>query len=79
MNDTELLDFLEAQFTGKLRNSIFIAHERDVIPGCRRMINMDMRSQPGVVHRAKTVRGAIKLAIQHAKDENQTQAGRCAE
>ena len=77
MSDTELLDFLEAQFAGKFRNSIFLAHEREVFPGCKRMINMDMRSQSGVVHRAKTVRGALKLAIEHAADEEQPQAGRC--
>ena len=77
MSDTELLDFLEAQFAGKFRNSIFLAHEREVFPGCKRMINMDMRSQPNTFHRAKTVRGAIRLAIAHAKDEEQPQAGRC--
>jgi hypothetical protein len=31
------------------------------------MINLDIRSQISCVHRAKTVRGAIKLAIKESK------------
>lgn len=69
MTDTELLDYLESLFAGKFRNSLFIAHDLPTFPGGRQMINMDIRNQAGVVHRAKTVRGAIKLAMEYKEDE----------
>ena len=68
MSDTELLDYLESLFTGKFRNSLFIAHDLPTFAGTRQMINMDIRNQSGVVHRAKTVRGAIKLAMEYERD-----------
>jgi len=66
MSDTQLLDFLESLFTGKFRESLFFAHDLQTFSGVRQMINLDIRSQSGCVHRAGTVRGAIKLAIEEA-------------
>jgi len=74
MSDTQLLDYLESLFAGKFRNSLFIGHDLPTFGDSRQMINLDIRSQISCVHRAKTVRGAIKLAIQEAaarkEDEN---------
>lgn len=65
--DSKLLDWLETKFDGRWRESIFIAHEL----GADGVLVMDSRGQPGVVHRAKTVRGAIRLAMQHDDDEDE--------
>ena len=65
-DDQKLLDWLEERFSGKWRNSIFLAHE---VCGDGMLI-MDIHSNPSVVHRAKTVRGAIRLAMAHEQDEN---------
>ena len=64
--DTELLDWLEAQFTGRFRNSVFICNElsRD-----GQMLNMDFKLDHAVVHRAKTVRGLIALAMEGKEEE----------
>jgi hypothetical protein len=67
MSDTQLLDFLESLFSGKFRNSLFIGHDLPTFGDSHQMINLDIRSQIECVHRAKTVRGAIKLAIKEAK------------
>ena len=67
MSDTELIDFLESLFDGKFRNSLFIGHDLPTFGDSRQMINLDIRSQISCVHRAKTVRGAIKLAIEESK------------
>jgi hypothetical protein len=64
MTDTQLLDFLEALFTGKFRNSLFIGHDLPTFGDSQQMVNLDIRSQLSCIHRAKTVRGAIKLAIE---------------
>jgi hypothetical protein len=61
MNDTELMDWLETQLGSKWKNSIFIGQEIDG----SKMVNLDVRALSGMVFRAKTVRGAIKLAIEH--------------
>jgi hypothetical protein len=68
MTDTELLDYLESLFAGKFRNSLFISHEPSDFTE-RRMLTLDIRDQHAVVHRAKTVRGAIKLAMEWKEDE----------
>lgn len=59
--DAKLLRWLESKFAGMFRNSIFWGHDIDG----SEMMNMDLRSQPGVIHRAKTVRGLIRLAMEH--------------
>lgn len=59
--DHRALDWMEEQFAGTFRNSVFLGHDIDGSG----MINMDLRSQPSVVHRAKTVRGCIRLAMDH--------------
>lgn len=64
--DSRALDWLEEQFTkSRFRNSFIIANEI----GEPKMLLMDSKLQPGVVHRAKTVRGLLNLAIQHEQDE----------
>lgn len=57
--DTQLLDWLEGQFTGRFRNSIFLANEI----GDHGSLLLDSR-QHGTVIRAGTVRELLRLAMQ---------------
>ncbi len=68
MTDTQLIDWLETQFSGKWRMSIFIAHELG-----SEMVLLERKSDAmqGVIHRAKTVRGAIKLAMEFDRGEDE--------
>jgi hypothetical protein len=63
--DRVAMNWLEAKFSGTFRNSIFWGHDIDG----SEMMNLDLRSQPGVIHRAKTVRGLFKLAMEHEKGD----------
>lgn len=63
MSDTKILEWLESRFTGKWKNSIFIATDQFG----EGMLVMDERKTAGVVHRAKTIRGLIKLAMEHER------------
>lgn len=58
MNDTQLLDWLEGQFTGTFRNSIFLCNEI----GDHEWLLMDRRQNDEVI-RARTVRDLLRKAI----------------